>query len=131
MSIVNTLWEKIKDEPFFKPFASAQALSNEMESNNIHVTICVKEDIIAFGMLRGFAENWEEKVLGIWVDKAWRCRGIGTKVIGCLELEAMCRGIKSIRLHVDPFNPAKRLYERLGYKFEGIFGREYLMRKQL
>jgi ribosomal protein S18 acetylase RimI-like enzyme len=44
----------------------------------------------------------------------WRNRGIGTQLTRIvLEYADMLRLPAS--LHVEPFNPAKRMYERLGF----------------
>ena len=45
---------------------------------------------------------------------AWRGRGIGSYLLSLLAQEADMAG-KSIRLYVEPDNPARRLYERFGF----------------
>jgi predicted GNAT family acetyltransferase len=42
-------------------------------------------------------------------------RGIGTTLLHGLQSEAAAAG-KPLRLHVERFNPALRLYERLGFR---------------
>jgi GNAT superfamily N-acetyltransferase len=42
-------------------------------------------------------------------------RGIGTTFLGGLQAEAAAAG-KPLRIHVERFNPALRLYERLGFR---------------
>lgn len=44
----------------------------------------------------------------------WRGRGIGSHLLSLLIEEADMAG-KSIRLYVEPDNPARRLYERFGF----------------
>ena len=41
-------------------------------------------------------------------------RGIGTTLLRGLQSEAVAAG-KPLRIHVERFNPALRLYERLGF----------------
>jgi ribosomal protein S18 acetylase RimI-like enzyme len=41
-------------------------------------------------------------------------RGIGTTLLRGLQSEAVAAG-KPLRIHVEHFNPALRLYERLGF----------------
>lgn len=41
--------------------------------------------------------------------------GLGTKLLGELQEEAKAAG-KPLTIHVERFNPARRLYERLGFK---------------
>ena len=40
--------------------------------------------------------------------------GIGTRLLRTLQAEAAAAG-KPLRIHVERFNPALRLYERLGF----------------
>jgi ribosomal protein S18 acetylase RimI-like enzyme len=47
--------------------------------------------------------------------------GIGTALIRDLMAEARAAG-KPVRLHVETFNPAQRLYQRLGFREVGITG---------
>ena len=42
-------------------------------------------------------------------------RGIGTTLLRGLQSEAAAAG-KPLRIHVERFNPALRLYERLGFR---------------
>ena len=44
-----------------------------------------------------------------------RNRGIGTRLLRELQEEARSAG-KPLRIHVERFNPALRLYERLGFR---------------
>jgi ribosomal protein S18 acetylase RimI-like enzyme len=48
----------------------------------------------------------------------WRGRGIGSHLLGQVLAEADALG-RSIRLFVEPENPARRLYERLGFRETG------------
>jgi len=57
---------------------------------------------------------------------AHRNIGIGTKLIRELQEEARGAG-KTLSIHVEQFNPALRLYERLGFKKVREFGLYYLM----
>lgn len=53
----------------------------------------------------------------IEVAPAWQGRGVGTSVIRALDEEA-ARGGQSLTLRVRHGNPARRLYERLGFVVE-------------
>jgi ribosomal protein S18 acetylase RimI-like enzyme len=44
-----------------------------------------------------------------------RSQGIGTQLLRELQNEAAAAG-KSLSIHVETFNPALHLYERLGFK---------------
>jgi GNAT superfamily N-acetyltransferase len=57
----------------------------------------------------------ELRVVDIGLLPAWRGRGIGSALLaGVLaEADAACL---AVRLHVEPWSPAKRLYSRLGFR---------------
>jgi predicted GNAT family acetyltransferase len=43
-----------------------------------------------------------------------RGKGIGTRLLTRVQAEAAATG-KPVRMHVERFNPARRLYDRLGF----------------
>jgi ribosomal protein S18 acetylase RimI-like enzyme len=55
-----------------------------------------------------------------------RGRGIGTGLLTAVLNEAAAGG-RSVSIHVEMFNPALRLYERLGFVQIGVNGVYYLM----
>ncbi|CAM3780431.1 GNAT family N-acetyltransferase [Roseateles saccharophilus] len=57
-------------------------------------------------------------VLDIALLPAWRGRGIGTACLRALAGEADGRG-QPLGIHVEIHNPARRLYERLGFVADG------------
>jgi ribosomal protein S18 acetylase RimI-like enzyme len=56
-------------------------------------------------------------VLDLRVATAHRGRGIASAALGALLDEADAEGL-AVELHVEPGNPARRLYERLGFVVE-------------
>jgi ribosomal protein S18 acetylase RimI-like enzyme len=46
---------------------------------------------------------------------AWRGRGIGSDVLRAVFAQAGLRQ-QAVRIHVERFNPALRLYQRLGFR---------------
>jgi ribosomal protein S18 acetylase RimI-like enzyme len=57
----------------------------------------------------------EMRIIDIAMLPAYRNRRIGTHLIGALQTEATLAR-KPLRIHVERFNPALRLYERLGFQ---------------
>lgn len=56
----------------------------------------------------------EVRIMDIALLDAWRGRGIGTTLVRAVQAQARERGI-TVTLHVEPENPAQRLYGRLGF----------------
>ena len=57
----------------------------------------------------------EIRIVDIALLPEWCNRGIGSALINVLQGEAAAAG-KPLRIHVEKFNPALRLYERLGFR---------------
>lgn len=74
--------------------------------------------IVAYGMLRGWAEGFEVPSLGIAVHPEHRGRGIAKQFMQHLHRVAIGRGAERVRLKVYRHNQAAvKLYESLGYTF--------------
>jgi GNAT superfamily N-acetyltransferase len=56
----------------------------------------------------------ELRIVDIALLPQWCNRGIGSALVNALQGEAAAAG-KPLRIHVERFNPALRLYERLGF----------------
>jgi ribosomal protein S18 acetylase RimI-like enzyme len=57
----------------------------------------------------------ELRLMEITIDAQYRGRGIGGAISNALLTHAMESGV-AMGLHVESFNPAKRLYERQGFR---------------
>jgi ribosomal protein S18 acetylase RimI-like enzyme len=68
------------------------------------------------------------RIMDIAVAPAYRGRGIGTGLIEALIEEAEASGRK-LSIHVEMENPARRLYERLGFAPAGEHGVYVLMER--
>lgn len=66
------------------------------------------------GRLYVHATAREIRIMDIALLEAWRGRGIGTTLVRSVQELALERGI-AVTLHVEPANPAQRLYGRLGF----------------
>jgi ribosomal protein S18 acetylase RimI-like enzyme len=70
----------------------------------------------------------ELRVIDIALLPEHRGRGIGTALMTWVTAIAD-REARSVTLHVEPWNPARRLYERLGFASEGLRGIYEFMRR--
>ncbi|MBV8598398.1 MAG: GNAT family N-acetyltransferase [Actinobacteria bacterium] len=72
-------------------------------------------------LMRGFGyidDDTPEVTVG--VDGRYRGRGIGEQLLRALTEIARRHGFDRLSLSVEPHNPARRLYERLGYRQVGV-----------
>ena len=67
----------------------------------------------------------EIRIVDIALLPEFRGRGIGQQLIEELQAEARAKG-QPVSIHVERFNRALRLYERLGFKIAGEQGPVYL-----
>lgn len=105
------------------PSAVASFLANP---DDIHVVGRVAGDIVAFGMLRGWAAGFDIPSLGIAVHPEGQ--GHGRAMMAALERLARDRGSHRIRLRVHPENHrAMRLYKSRGYRVAGMERGEMVM----
>jgi ribosomal protein S18 acetylase RimI-like enzyme len=72
-------------------------------------------DAKAVGRL--YVARWadEIRIVDIALLSEFCNRGVGTTLLRTLQSEAAAAG-KPLRIHVERFNPALRLYERLGFR---------------
>ena len=75
----------------------------------------IERDGVAAGRLLVRRSDEAVHVIDISLLPEHRGAGIGTKLMKELQEEARAAGTK-LSIHVERFNPARRLYERLGFK---------------
>jgi predicted GNAT family acetyltransferase len=68
----------------------------------------------------------EIRIVDIALMPAHRSGGIGTMLLRRVFAEGDAAG-KPVSIHVEVFNPARRLYERLGFVEKGAHGDVYLL----
>lgn len=95
-----------------------------------HFDTAVRRAVQADGASIGFVDVIERED-DVWIselvlDPAWHNRGIGTELLRGAMGIAMARGVPA-RLQVLQVNPARRLYERLGFVEHGVTATHYLM----
>ena len=69
--------------------------------------------------------------LSIAVVPECRGHGLGSALMSAIESQALKAGYASISLSVDYRNPARRLYQRLGYREVVVGGTSAIMKKDL
>jgi ribosomal protein S18 acetylase RimI-like enzyme len=79
---------------------------------------------------RLYVARWEEeiRVMDLAILPEYRGMGIGTRLLGEILAEGDAAG-KKASIHVESFNPARRLYERLGFTAAGEQGVYVLMER--
>lgn len=65
--------------------------------------------------------------VSIGVINGYRGKGIGRSLLVGLITEGSARGLPGLGLSVEPENPARRLYERLGFEVVGGVGESVTM----
>ena len=117
-------FQEIEDNKFFKPhpFTLAEAHKRCYYSGNDVYVVIMADDILGYGFLRGWDDEWADICLGVIVKPEHQNNGLGTLLMHFLHATAKQRGLKKIRLHVDKNNPALSLYKKMGYEFESKRG---------
>ncbi|MDQ5823254.1 MAG: GNAT family N-acetyltransferase [Chloroflexota bacterium] len=86
--------------------------------------------ILADGQPAGrlYVDHWDDqiRIVDITVLPEYRNAGIGTALLKAL-IDEGARSGKPVTIHVEQYNPALRLYERLGFSRIGERGVYYLM----
>lgn len=106
-------WTPEQKAAFLKMQFEAQAADysrNYMEADFSVIEV----DGAPAGRLYVERQPGEIRLIDIALVPAFRGRGIGTGLLRDLLEEADAKG-KGVSLHVEVFNPARRLYERLGF----------------
>jgi [ribosomal protein S18]-alanine N-acetyltransferase len=95
---------------------------------DIYCVLAEGDDVIGYGMLRGWDEGYDIPSLGIAIDPAAQGRGLGRLMMSFLHMAALRRGAQKLRLRVHPENkPAVDLYRSLGYQFGPQNDGQYLV----
>lgn len=113
-------WSEAQKESFLRMQSSAQLQHYATHYPGAEYQIILQDDV---PIGRIFVDRSGDSLLlmDIALLPEYRNRGIGTRLIEALQDEAGRAG-RSILLHVEPFNPACRLYQRLGFQPCGMSG---------
>jgi len=120
-------WEMMRMGDNYKEIATQKYLEELDKNNGITLVAEIDGKIIGCGMAVPLsksalaAEKYKDKYLkagvinNVFVEKEYRGRGIGSEIITELEKYLKSRGCSNVRLDVFAPNPARTVYEKLGY----------------
>lgn len=114
--------QQSNSEEFFHPHpltAEEATVRSNYQGGDFYCVMLQDDDVVGYGMLRGWDEGYAIPSLGIAVDSTTRGRGYGRVLMNFLHETARRRGADKVRLKVDPRNSAAiELYRSLGYVLE-------------
>lgn len=118
------------DEAQRKAFLDQQ-FAAQFEHYRIHYPTC-ERNIVEWGgqpVGRFWLDEWPDQIRLVDIALLANCRGsgIGTRLVEGVLARAAAAG-KPVTIHVESFNPALRLYERLGFERVDTNGVYYLMK---
>jgi ribosomal-protein-alanine N-acetyltransferase len=119
LAFLNTLG--LKDAEYFHPHPFTEvAIENIICSArmDLYYVIAEGDNVLGYGMLRGWDEGYTIPSLGIAIHSGARNSGLGKAFMHFLGAAARWRGATTVRLRVRRENiRAANLYENLGYEF--------------
>ena len=126
--------EEMKSFPFDEAqkqaFLDAQ-FAAQTEHYGIHYPTCERNVIELDGQPVGrlWIDEWKDQIrlVDIALMSSARSSGIGTKLLEDVFERAKRVG-KAVTIHVEAYNPALRLYQRLGFEHVDSNGMYYLMK---
>ena len=124
--------EMAGDSHYFSPHPATEDAINALakrKGKDLYCLLVGDDNILGYGLLRGWDEGYEVPSLGIAIHPAARGRGLGAVLMRFLHALAIQRGAKKVRLRVRKENEtAIRLYKSFGYVFENEINQdEYLV----
>ena len=130
----STRAEEMRHFPFDEAQKTAfldQQFAAQFEHYGIHYPTCERNIIEAEGTAIGrlWIDEWRDqiRIVDIALTPEWRGRGIGSRLLR----DVLARGaaaLKPVTIHVEIYNPALRIYQRLGFQHVDSNGVYALMR---
>ena len=122
-----TNWTEEQKGEFIKMQSSAQLAEYKIKfpGATFQVIVLMKKDA---GRFYTWENENEIRLIDITLLPQFRGKGIGTFLLGEL-IKKSEKGRKKISLHVDPVNPALKLYLRSGFIHIKNNGRHYYMER--
>lgn len=130
----STREEELKRFPFDelgkKDFLDQQ-FAAQYQHYQLHYPTCERNIIEIGGQPAGrlWIDEWRDQIrlVDVALMPAWRGTGVGTMLLREV-LDRGARAGKPVTIHVEAYNPALRLYERLGFVKVDTNGVYYLMK---
>ena len=131
---VSTREEEMTHFPFDEAQKKAfldQQFAAQFEHYGIHYPTCERHIIEKDGQPVGrlWVDEWRDQIrlVDIALMPEWRGSGIGSALLHDVLARGAAAG-KPVTIHVEAFNPALRLYQRLGFEKVDTNGVYFLMR---
>jgi ribosomal protein S18 acetylase RimI-like enzyme len=120
-------WSEAEKAAFLRAQFDAQDRHYQAHCDTAGFTIVCLEGV-PVGRLYLHRSASEIRIVDVALLPPYRRRGIGERLLRSIfaEADAACLGVS---IHVEVFNPARRLYERLGFGFVVERGAYLLMRR--
>lgn len=112
--LAQTNWSEEQKALFCRLQFNAQTVDYQRNYPDASFDV-IQRDGVAAGRLLVLRADEKVHIIDIALLPEHRGAGIGTKFLRELQDEAKAAG-KKLSIHVEQFNPARRLYERLGFK---------------
>ena len=110
-----------KDDEYFHPHPLTYEMARKIatyEGDDLYFLQIKDNEIVGYGMLRGWDEGYAIPSLGIVIHPNFRNQGLGREFMRFLHNQARAKGAAKVRLKVYFNNAgARQLYESLGYFF--------------
>jgi ribosomal protein S18 acetylase RimI-like enzyme len=112
------------DHAYFHPHPLTREEAHRLcyyEGKDLYYAACGGREILGYGILRGWDDGFAVPSLGIAIAPQARGQGLALALMHFLHAAARQRGAGAIRLKVYEANSAaRRLYERLGYRYQPL-----------
>jgi GNAT superfamily N-acetyltransferase len=112
--LAQTNWSEEQKAMFCRMQFNAQTTDYQRNYPDASFDV-IERDGVAAGRLLVLRSEEKIHVIDIALMPEHRGAGIGTKFLRELQDEAKAAG-KPLSIHVEQFNPARRLYDRLGFQ---------------
>ena len=123
--LAQVAWDDAQKDAFVRMQFEAQRKFYQSEYPGAEFQIILVADEPA-GRLYVHRRECEIRIMDIALLPGFRGRGIGTQILENILAEGT-RTQRPVTIHVESFNPAQRLYDRLGFKRVGSNGVYHLL----